>query len=1174
MGNNSIMQRFFKTQPAREREREREQSSPPTEDSLFVNDESDHEITSEISSDPSTISRTSPEKSIPQELFESQITNTIGHVPSRSLRYLYEKYKHDSKNVRHAINEYLNGINPEDIDNLLQDSTTTTTTKRPLSSLDLNSQLELVHNQMSTISNTIQKNNINNIEQSNDEWTRFIGSLDVQAWATRPTMKPLNYAEKLQLKRLIPKNSTIANSSIIRLCTIGEYNREIGRIPEDLTRILSPLFDLNIAKFETTILESTKRRLSTGDSFIIQIDIFLKSTAFELHDELELNLSTQDTHPAKKLKMNFNFSTESAGEATLRLRQFALSKLFERLHIRPLRISTNVNSNNDIEYSEEDLTQTQTQTQESSNSNSSQPITVNLDSDEEDIDQVAIQPVDEVNLDQLKQFYQQNNQSNLLNNLPESTMPPSTNFKLDLRPYQKVGLSWMILREGETSVLQELSNDSNFDVKDYTDDGIMNPLWRKYRWPKNNNNNINNDTIDYPYFYANMYNGELSLEKPIIKASRKGGILSDEMGLGKTISALALINSVPYDTSYRPPSTISKTPYASKTTLIVVPMSLLTQWKSEFDKVNNNPNHYCHIYYGNSTDSHLSSTLINHSSKHIPIVVLTTYGTIQNEYIKMMKRESSSRASRVGIYSVSYFRIILDEGHNIRNRNTKTAKSIYELECSRRWILTGTPIVNRLDDLYSLIKFLQLDPWSNFSYWKTFITLPFEQKKISQALDIIKSILDPIFLRRTKNMRGNDGKPLVELPEKQVIIEEIKFNEKEAKLYNWLKTKAHNTFSEGLKSGQLLKQYTQILAHILRLRQVCCHMDLVGGPNEMDMEEAEAAEEAPDDDTKKFVKDVTEQKVGFLNDTEVRQAMYKLYDKVNLEDSECSICTQSPISIGEMVITPCGHTFCMTCLIEHIEFQEKQDNTIDNRCPNCRTIISKYKLFRLRNKVTSSKDVRFHTATQKSMLIDDNYDKNEDLSKNYTFQLYLYNPDKTSSKIQALFNHLRILRDQSPGQKVIVFSQFSSYLDIIENELKLQLGEAEFFILKFDGRLSMNERERVLQKFNDNSTYPRTTILLLSLKAGGVGLNLTQASRAYMMDPWWSPSIEDQAIDRIHRIGQNETVKVVRFIMENSIEIKMLKIQERKKQIGEAVGVEEEERRKRRIEDIKMLFEE
>ena len=143
---------------------------------------------------------------------------------------------------------------------------------------------------------------------------------------------------------------------------------------------------------------------------------------------------------------------------------------------------------------------------------------------------------------------------------------------------------------------------------------------------------------------------------------------------------------------------------------------------------------------------------------------------------------------------------------------------------------------------------------------------------------------------------------------------------------------------------------------------------------------------------------------------------------------------------------------------------------------------------------------------------------------------------------------MKALHSQSPNLKVIVFSQFLSYLDIIQSELKL--ASEEFIVFKFDGRLNMNDRTKLLESFNQPLEDGKVAILLLSLKAGGVGLNLTTASRAYMMDPWWSPSIEDQAIDRIHRIGQNETVKVVRFIMENSIETKMLKIQERKKQIG------------------------
>ena len=175
------------------------------------------------------------------------------------------------------------------------------------------------------------------------------------------------------------------------------------------------------------------------------------------------------------------------------------------------------------------------------------------------------------------------------------------------------------------------------------------------------------------------------------------------MGLGKTIATLALVNSVPYDNFPEPKS---DRPYASQTTLIVVPMSLLFQWKSEFEKCNNNSRHVCRLHYGEDQETNLAWSLCNPGNSKIPIVMITTYGTVLNEFTRLSKRRNSKgELPKVGLYSVKFFRIILDEGHNIRNRNTKTAKSVYELQLSRKWILTGTPIVNRLDDLYSLTKF-------------------------------------------------------------------------------------------------------------------------------------------------------------------------------------------------------------------------------------------------------------------------------------------------------------------------------------------------------------------------------------------------------------------------------------------------------------------------------------
>ena len=140
-----------------------------------------------------------------------------------------------------------------------------------------------------------------------------------------------------------------------------------------------------------------------------------------------------------------------------------------------------------------------------------------------------------------------------------------------------------------------------------------------------------------------------------------------------------------------------------------------------------------------------------------------------------------------------------------------------------------------------------MDPWNNFSYWKTFVTLPFEQKNIANVG--CGKVYFGANIFETNQAAEKNGKPLVELPAKEVVIEQIKFNDDEEKLYQWFKDRAYASFAEGIKSGQLLRRYTQILTHILRLRQVCCHVDLIGGAHEMDDEIIEAEQ---DEDMRKF----------------------------------------------------------------------------------------------------------------------------------------------------------------------------------------------------------------------------------------------------------------------------------------------------------------------------------
>lgn len=145
-----------------------------------------------------------------------------------------------------------------------------------------------------------------------------------------------------------------------------------------------------------------------------------------------------------------------------------------------------------------------------------------------------------------------------------------------------------------------------------------------------------------------------------------------------------------------------------------------------------------------------------------------------------------------------------------------------------------------------------------------------------------------------------------------------------------------------------------------------------------------------------------------------------------------------------------------------------------------------------------------------------------------------------SGKIEILIKHL--LEIQANGHKALVFSQFTSLLKRIET--RLQKEGIDYCYL--DGQTQ--NREKVVHEFKTRSNK---TVFLLSLKAGGVGLNLTEASYAFILDPWWNPAIEAQAFDRIHRIGQTSSVFTYRMISRNTVEEKVLALQKDKRLLAD-----------------------
>ncbi|XP_020238663.1 putative SWI/SNF-related matrix-associated actin-dependent regulator of chromatin subfamily A member 3-like 1 [Cajanus cajan] len=225
------------------------------------------------------------------------------------------------------------------------------------------------------------------------------------------------------------------------------------------------------------------------------------------------------------------------------------------------------------------------------------------------------------------------------------------------------------------------------------------------------------------------------------------------------------------------------------------------------------------------------------------------------------------------------------------------------------------------------------------------------------------------------------------------------------------------------------------------------------------------------------------------------------------EDFDCPICLSPPMDI---VITCCAHIFCRGCILRTL-----QNN--NPCCPLCRHPLSESDLF---------------SAPPESSKADGND---------------LYSSSKTglSSKVSTLIKLLTQSRDQHPAAKSVVYSQFRKLLLLLEEPL----NAAGFKTLRLDGTMNAKHRAKVIEQFQVQGR-DGPTVLLASLRASSAGINLTSASRLYFMEPWWNHAVEEQAMDRVHRIGQKEAVKVVRLIAQNSIEEKMLMLQEKKKQLS------------------------
>ncbi|HPG40466.1 MAG TPA: SNF2-related protein [bacterium] len=414
-----------------------------------------------------------------------------------------------------------------------------------------------------------------------------------------------------------------------------------------------------------------------------------------------------------------------------------------------------------------------------------------------------------------------------------------------------------------------------------------------------------------------------------------GGCLADDMGLGKTLQTLTLLlrekqagNTIP--------------------SLIVCPTSVVFNWEKEVQKFT--PQLKTLLHTGN-VRSRSTDDFAGHD------IILTSYGIMRRD-IAFLK-------------DFEFFYTILDESQKIKNPLSQTAKAARILKARHRLVLTGTPVENNTLELWSQFSFLNPGLLGSLNYFKKAFTYPIEKKQDHETAGLLRKLVYPFVLRRTKEYVAK------ELPPKNEQTVYCVMNPAQENLYQQWKNYYRAIILNKIETEGLDKARMNVLAGLVKLRQIACHPVLV---------------------------------------------------------------------------------------------------------------------------------------------------------------------DKTIEEDSGKFEYLKEILEEiiSEDHKVLLFSQFVRMLKLVQKFL----DDNGIKYVYLDGN-TINRQEIVEQFQNDGEIK----IFLISLKAGGTGLNLTAADYVIHYDPWWNPAVEVQATDRAHRIGQDKKVFVYRLITRNSVEEKMLELQARKQKL-------------------------
>mmetsp|Transcript_98320 Transcript_98320/g.194817 ORF Transcript_98320/g.194817 Transcript_98320/m.194817 type:complete len:1042 (-) Transcript_98320:237-3362(-) len=682
--------------------------------------------------------------------------------------------------------------------------------------------------------------------------------------------------------------------------------------------------------------------------------------------------------------------------------------------------------------------------------------------------------------------------------MPEAE--PPTALRTELYPHQRKALHWMLAQERDRTVDEALLDvpvmqaspvASSFSQKRSVSKSVTSTGAQVFFWTR--------ETLQGGgVVYRNLATNSAFRAPPRLP---RGGILADDMGLGKTVTVLSLILA----DSFRGTGIAGKPPGH---TLVVCPLSVVYNWSEQIRL--HAPSLRVQIYHGSDRNRD-SQRLAAHD------VTVTTYDTVRAE----------TKDPAHGLGAVFWHRAVLDEAHTIKSHRTATAQAIFDIiKAERRWCLTGTPIQNSVEDIYSLARFLKLEPFDRQEWFNRIIVRPLKNCD-NVGFERLQIFLRSWCLRRTKGMQITDSvtglpRPLLMLPEKRVEVVRVPLDPGDRVLYDRLFNLASQRVKQLEDKQQLGQQFSHVLALLTRLRQLCCAPALLPVPLTAELRAGKGDQAR--------VLDVA---VAALGAARVDQLLQNL---AAAAEDDCSIC----LDPGCDVVSRCGHVFHRGC----IETVLKEQGCAGRApCPLCRQQVSQTELMEKRETF----DIEDETLSMENGV-----------------------GAKVHAVMAFLANNVIGKVDSSVGKphKAIVFSQFTRLLRLLQTELTRR----KLPYVCLDGGMTHEKRVQALQAF---SGHGHVQIILCSLKAAGTGLNLTVADHVLLIDPWWNPAVEDQAIDRAHRLGQRRPVRVLRYIAERTVEERILEVHTQKSAVMEgALGRKtREELQKLRFTMVSSIFE-